>query len=406
MKSTMQSPSLIDLEENPPPPYAPHNPSLTDSFSTTITLPVRPCLRGGYIRPTLSPGEPDLAAAASSARLYFEERPCMVQYPSYILEHHITLPAATTREPLKFPHPEQKYQERDVSVADWNTFVNYLVLDHTESLAEKEEDSNDRSERIEAVLVEWNDGFFGPRGIHIHYDSLPAEAPAYTPRGGVSVHPELKSIPATTVSSNPASPGHQEAVAKRHEAGRQRHHHCGPHSRHRRSSVSPTTSTSSSSSLSSCSIDSFSSGDLVSSDFSQIFGTLSSLRRNPTPKSKLKASIRQIVNDVRAQRRAIPRTERKQWSREFKTELHTQKKAIKTEVKSLFKEAKAAHKVERKARKAERKAEWACSRAQRACSRAERKERRSGCRNQRREDSTVEIEKGMTAHTIEAKAAI
>lgn len=400
----MQPPSLIDLEETPPPPYAPHNSSLTDSFSTTITLPVRPSLRGGYIRPNLSPGEPDFAAA-SSAALYFEERPCIVQYPSYILEHQITLPSGTTRESLKFPHPEQKFQERDVSVADWNTFVNYLILDQPESLAEKEEDSDDRYERIEAVVVEWNEGFFGPRGVHIHYDLVPAEAPAYTPGDGVSVHPELKSTPAIAVPFNSASPDYQEVGAKPQETGRRRHHHCGPHSHHhRRSSVSSTTSTSSSSSFSSCSIDSFSSGDLVGSNFSEIFRTLSSLRQDPTRKSNLKGSIRQILNEVRAQHRAIPRNERKQWSREFKTELHAHKKEIKMEVKSLFKEAKAAHKVERKARKAEKKAERACSRAQRACSRVERRERGRSCRNHRRGESTVEIEKGMAAQTIEVKA--
>lgn len=386
----MQVQSLIDLDEIPPPPYTPQTPlSPTESFAASTTPSIRPSLRGGYIRPTVSSGAPDYASAAA----YFDERPSTVQTPSDILEHRITVPAGATRESLYFPHPELKYQERDVRVADWYTFVNYLIPDQTESptepLTEKaksaDADADERDERIEAVVAEWNEGFFGPRGVRILCDFQPLEAPAYRSlidpsQDGVSVNS----------SSQPTLVGAESSKTAKPDRGKT--------GKHRRSSHSSTSSSSSSSSFSSCSIDSFSSDDLVGSDFPLILGTLVSLRHDPARKANLKASIQQIGKDIRAQRRALPRHERKQWSRELKTELHTQKKAIKTEVKSLIKEAKESHKLERKARKAERKAE-------RQSRRAERKERKCGRRNQRREaEYPVEFGKGAAARAYEAKA--
>lgn len=386
----MRVPSLIDQDEIPPPPYTPQSSSSpTEFFATDTTLPIRPSLRGGYIRPTVSSGAPDHASAAA----YFEERPCTVQISSDILEHHITVPAGATRESLYFPHPERKYQERDIRVADWYTFVNYLIPDQTESqtepLTEKaksaDEDPEKRDERIEAVVAEWNEGFFGPRGVLILCDLRPLEAPAYRSlidlsQDGLSVNSSSQPTPVSVESS-------KTAKSDRGKTGK-----------HRRSSLSSISSSSSSSSFSSCSVDSFSSDDLVGSDFPLILGTLVSLRHDPARRSNLKASIQQIGKDIRAQRRALPRHERKQWSRELKTELHTQKKAIKTEVKSLIKEAKESHKLERKARKAERKAEHQSRRA-------ERKERRCGRRNPRREaESSIDFAKGAAARAFEAKA--
>lgn len=397
----MQIPSLIDQDEIPPPPYTPQSPSSpTGEFFST--LPVRPSLRGGYIRPTVSSGAPDFV----SAEAYFEGRPSIIQPPSDILEHHITVPTGATRESLYFPHPERKYQERDVRVMDWYTFVNYLIPDQPEPLVTKEkkpddEDSDEGYERIEAVVAEWNEGFFCPRGVRILCDIWPLEAPAYGSLIDLSgnhlpVNTPLQSTPMEVGSSKTAIPDHGNT-------GRQRHHQCGPHSHHRRSSIASTTSTSSSSSFSSCSIESFSSGDLAGTNFPQVIGTLLSLRHDPARKSNLKASIQKIGKDLRSQRRALPRHERKQWSREFKTELHAQKKAIKIEVKSLIKEAKATHKAEKKTRKAERG-------AKRETRRAERKEgKKCSRRNQRRQESStlavVEVEREMAAARVyEAKA--
>ncbi len=388
--------SSIDLDEHPPPPppYTPQSLSSGTSFSTTITLAFRPSLRGGYIRPGSSFNQIELASAAA----YFEERAYTLQHPSYILEHRVVVPPDVSRESLHYPQPEEQYQERDVSVADWQTFVNFLLPARAESSAEKDnagEDPDERFERIDAVAAEWNEGFFGPRGIRILWDIQSIEAPEYssvidTIGDSISVDQAEQSTPLAVVESESSKPDCKEA----HRAS---HRICGPHSYQRRPSDCSTTSTSSSSSFSSSSIESFSSGDLVGSNFPQILETITSLRHDLAGNSNLKASIRKVRKDLRAQRRSLPRNERKQWSREFKTELRAQKKAIKTEVKSLIKEAKAIHKIERKAWKVERKAE-------RESRRAERREKRYGRKNQPPGDSAVGAKTGMAARAFEAKA--
>lgn len=384
----MQTPSLIDRDEIPPPPYSPSNSSSpTDSFSTH---PVRLSLRGGYIRPTLSTDSSTFTSAAA----YFEERPCTLRSPSEILEHQITVPADATRESLYSSYPERKLQDRDVRLADWYTFLNFLVPDQPDPLVENEkkldpnEDLDERYEGIEAVVAEWNEGFFGPRGVRILCDHRPLEAPAYRSLIDLSGNdlsgnqaPLSSTLAATQTGVEPS----KTAESDLGNLGRQDYHRHGPYSHKRRSSIASTSSSSSSShsssSFSSCSIGSFSSGDLAGSDFPLVMGTLLSLRQDPDRKANLKASIRHIAKDLRAQRRALPRHERKQFSREVKTELHTQKKAIKTEIKSLIKEARATRKMEKKARKAGRKAE-------RETRRVERKERKCNRRNQRRDEKS------------------
>ena len=392
----MQLPVLIDRDDDaPPPPYTLQSAlSPLDYFSGETTLSVRPFLRGGYIRPTLSSGGPDIASAAA----YFDERPCAVPTPRDVLEHHITVPAGATRESLYFPHPERKYQDRDVRVADWYTFVNHLIPDQTECSAEKEEKKSDqeRSGRVEAVGAEWNEGFFGPRGVYILHHLWPPEAPAYTSlvdlsQDGHSTNASLRPPP---VSAGPSETAKPDGQARR--CGPYHHPRRGPYSHHRRTSISSTSSTSSSSTTS-CSIGSISSDDLAGSNFPQVIGNLLSLRHDPARKSDLKASIKQISKELRAQRGALPRHERKQWSREFRSELYAQKKAIKTEVKSLIKEAKATRKIERKARKTQRKVE-------RESRRADRRARRCGRRDHRRREEE-EDDKEIVATTAAVAAA-
>lgn len=382
----MRIPAVIDqADSHPPPPYTPRTLlSPLEPFSTETTFPDQLSLRGGYVRPTLSPGAD---SGFVSAAAYFDERPCTGTTQHDILEHHITVPTGAMRMSLYFPHPERKYQDRDVRISDWYTFVNYLIPDPAESFANEAKDHGevlDELERVEAVVAEWNEGFFGPRGVRIINDPQPLEAPAY--RSLIDLSPDDVPVQAPLVSKPAgAESSTQIATSDRHKARKHHHHHrhppplppSGPNSHHRRSSVSSivsTSSSSSSSSLSSCSIGSLSSGDLVGSDFSQVIGSLLSLRHDPARKSNIKASIKQMAQDLRAQRRAVPQHERKQWSRGFKSELHAQKKTIKTEIKLLIKEAKAARKLDRQSRKAERKAE-------RHSRRAERKEWRRCARN-------------------------
>lgn len=383
----MRIPSLVERDEVPPPPYTPSNPSSpTDSSSPP---PARLSLRGGYIRPTLSPNASNFTSAAE----YFEERPCTLRSPDEIWDYSITVPADATRESLYSSLLERKFQDRDVRVADWYTFVNFLIPDRPGPLTEKEkqsdlnEDSDERYERIEAVVAEWNEGFFCPRGVRILCDHRPLEAPAYRSLIDLSGHENSLNDASSqsTLAVTPTGIGsYKTAKSGLGNLDRQSHHRHGPHSYKRRSSVasaSSSSSSSSSSSFSSCSIGSFSSGEMAGSDFPLVMGTLLSLRDDPNRKANLKASIRHIAKDLRTQHRALPRLERKQFSREIKTELHTQKKAIKTEIKSLIKEARATHKLEKKARKAGRKAE-------REAHRVGRKERKCHRRNQRRDEKS------------------
>jgi hypothetical protein len=109
---------------------------------------------------------------------------------------------------LPFPYPEEKWLERDVLPEDWQTFINYLIPYHADisnsEVADrkmKAELIDERMERltlntdsgrtdsakidaqlsplrhthadpsvvsnIDTVIKEWNEGFFGPRGLLI-----------------------------------------------------------------------------------------------------------------------------------------------------------------------------------------------------------------------------------------------
>lgn len=147
--------------------------------------------------------------STSSAIAYFESRPTQGQAPTHLLSHKINITLRTQPEDLPYP---QGWAARDITQQDWQTFVNYLLPDHiaavNNSVADRklqqelmedhihhlslnrgdEKSRADKSEvdaqldplrqplsprstesfyEISAVIDEWNEGFFKPRGVQI-----------------------------------------------------------------------------------------------------------------------------------------------------------------------------------------------------------------------------------------------
>lgn len=334
-----------EMDGLPPPPYT----EIADSLNPAS-------LRGGYMRPSLPSEMPSDDNNLSSATMYFEDRdgPNPVwagrDYLS-VVEHTITLSSETTRNDLTFPTPTETYIARDISSLDWATFVNFLVPMHDEVCHRKlrqekasqrhsfvRADTPARRDRILAVIAEWNEHFFNPRQVRIHVDFSPlppfpssqstaesatAQSPPFRSRPLQSAEPTTRRDPDAQWSSNlpPPQPIHRSL------------------------------STSSSSSSSSSSVDSIKSKDLEGVDLSHIRTALLSFRLDATKKDHLHASVRQLRDEFRSQRRDLSGKD----SKELKKEYRNQRKEIKKEIRAVVKEVKATRKADRKVRKAERK---------------------------------------------------
>ncbi|KAI4190485.1 MAG: hypothetical protein L6R41_000790 [Letrouitia leprolyta] len=186
-------------------PQADHS-SAPPPYTSTTALPAErpssftiPALRGGDAHFPATAIEPRF----SSAAVYFDDRPCTIPYPTHILNLTMSFSPRSTRDEFPFPQPGEQYQSRDVSIDDWNTFLNYLLPVDTDPANDKSRLSRSRSkdasrdrDRIEAVLAEWHEGFFGPRGIQIGarfptaslLDTSPP--PPFTSTVDVGYHPE------------------------------------------------------------------------------------------------------------------------------------------------------------------------------------------------------------------------
>ncbi|KAI4178442.1 MAG: hypothetical protein L6R41_008388 [Letrouitia leprolyta] len=132
----------------------------------------------------------DLSIPVSGAA-YFEMRPAIRPRPANTLPCHIAVLPDTTAVDLPMPGPKRILLEREVEPHDWTTFVNHLIpyefprtctIDRTQ-IIEKESSAGrirvdekflsppsseaDRQRSIKAVVEEWNQGFFLPRGLEI-----------------------------------------------------------------------------------------------------------------------------------------------------------------------------------------------------------------------------------------------
>ncbi|KAL9113978.1 MAG: hypothetical protein Q9187_007551, partial [Circinaria calcarea] len=173
------SPFSLVMENPPPPPYTPIDPltppppAFDSSFEPNMTiLPTMPSLRGGYIRPV----DEDTAPGSSSAAHYFDERPFTFIPPSTLISYNLPLSPYTTREDLRLPVHFEAWRARDVVEQDWATFINYILAElHVEPDGKAQEskasvvaeDWRESRRKIEAVIAEWYEGFFGPRRIRI-----------------------------------------------------------------------------------------------------------------------------------------------------------------------------------------------------------------------------------------------
>lgn len=199
------------MDEAPPPPY-----SETDVFSH----PGRsPAVRAGsnedaasetstHGTPIYTPPETpreshfsfpvvDDHRSIASAHSYFESRPALV---SRVPGQNFVASLAITEDasPHDFPYPGWANQH-DTTEQDWQTFLNYLLPDHAarsnsqtidRKLQAEDESQSSKSDRsiaeaqlgqiksssdlplrpshdIDTMVREWNDGFFGPRGVTI-----------------------------------------------------------------------------------------------------------------------------------------------------------------------------------------------------------------------------------------------
>ncbi|MCJ1298131.1 hypothetical protein MMC08_000920 [Hypocenomyce scalaris] len=393
----MPSQPLDDLNDLlPPPPYTPDDVLTPPPFAFSeapvypdaAELPIRTGIRGGYIGPVQESQETPFSSTAA----HFGDRSCIFPYPGDVLQYHLITCPNMSPEDLSYPQPESPYRARDVTSQDWATFVNYLLAhnlgtrnkDGRRNRDEKTDvvqgDTPEYRQKIEATVAEWNERFFGPRGIRIHAEfpelskPIPIGGPGYSSqlnplapyRVSTPSAPFVPSQPVSTLRGPiPAEPpasyrrfpfqwargltGPARAYPERPQA--QRGDESAP-TRRRRSSVSSTSSSSSSSSDSS--VDSISSSDISGADVTGVRQTLAAFRLDPTRHNDAAGSVRQLRDNLRSQRPG--RGGRRQMTREMKAELHASKREINAEVKALVREVKVSRREARNLRR-ERKRE-------------------------------------------------
>lgn len=207
----------VDDAEAPPPPYTETDiysnsggpRSAASSTSHTGLTPLDDASSTGEVvyTPPLTPRtssnthlEPRQSAEQPGATVYFDSRPPPTNPPTETLVHTVRVESTSLPDDLPY---QNDWAARDVTPQDWATFVNFLLPDHTtrgnEAVIERKLRSEwrggdaltsgrsqaeaqleqmrengaattrSRSE-IEATVQQWNDGFFGPRGMSVRLD--------------------------------------------------------------------------------------------------------------------------------------------------------------------------------------------------------------------------------------------
>lgn len=397
------------MDDLAPPPYTPHDPSTGGGGVPTPEVPpgqpFQPTLRGGYTRPSL----PSEDSHFSSAATYFDNRRPHLQDSGTglnLVEHNIIIGSETTKEDVHYPVPVETYIDRDVTSLDWSTYVNNLFPAQDEPVNEKprrekdsrpssfgNEDTPERRDQIQAVVTEWNEKFFNPRQIHINVDfttrrSFSSSRSTVRATSTIGVSPSQTSLAGDFVPSKSIKP--------------QITSHHSKHSRRSRS-VSSVSSSSSYCSSSSSSVDSIKSKDLEGADINGIRSALLAFQLDTSTKHHLRASVRQLRDEFRSQRRDLSFRERK----EVKKESKDQRKEVKKEIKAVIKEIKATRKADRKLRKAERKSRCESKRVESwGQHRAHRAHRKSLRTQERAEEKVLRAqEKGIQAQERAAEKA-
>ncbi|OQE37808.1 hypothetical protein PENCOP_c009G06345 [Penicillium coprophilum] len=200
----------MDQEEAPPPPYSPVDPLLAPANSRNnnstsqapipLEVSVPPTQDASSSR---APTQPTVVPTHfRSAAAYFEERlPSALEESRDLLHHHMTIyPRSQAKD---FPRRPRCWGARldEITQQDWDTFLKYLfppqlgLAASSQHLprqlrAEIRRDRKDRPQetdeqrkaRIDAVVTEWNECFFGYRATQIVFiyvgepDSAPSSA--------------------------------------------------------------------------------------------------------------------------------------------------------------------------------------------------------------------------------------
>lgn len=369
-----------DIPDAPPPPYA-LLPGVEEKLApprTTMAPAANPA--------QLPSDKNSLLDLQSGDRLTSSELP-RLQYPSalpYFAHHLCTSPRSDIfhyqiwlHKHTKGSHLTLEYQPelakafktRDVRNDDYNTFIEFLFspLNQDVRLARAAADPGRRF-RMEAIAKEWNEGFFGLRGIRIEILFQNNEVPTFY----TSLIPNLPSQPSTARSqallSSQSSPlrlgGDTPAWMQRRnmeieqERQHRQHHQILPVRRRSlsitSSIVSTSTTSSSSSSNSSLAFETLEVNSVT--EFQQILESLRVALASGTP---AKAIFSKLVINLYDKRKSGLATSVKSGSKggakESKAELHGYKREIKAEYKSFVRELKAVRKTEKRARKEEKR---------------------------------------------------
>ncbi|KFY87587.1 hypothetical protein V500_06879 [Pseudogymnoascus sp. VKM F-4518 (FW-2643)] len=258
--------TLSAMDNAPPPPY-----SETDIYSNSGRSPLGapPDLSRSTTQTDdasqastsnsviYTPAESvDNDSYASAARLYFDSRPHPRKVPRRPISHEIVVGPMSTPDDLPYI-PE--FADLDITTQDWATFINYVIPHHIDQanglvasekmkaevldrrmhgLTLSSESASDLSavdaqlnnlqpskvdlseppeDDVAAVVLEWNTGFFGPRGVRILANVSEPDPPSLPPR---------TTTEQAATRSMPSRPGWQttgsETTSDRDSVGKER----------------------------------------------------------------------------------------------------------------------------------------------------------------------------------------
>lgn len=368
---------VADIPNAPPPPYTllPSEEKRLASPGTTIAPAANPAQLSSDNRSPSVLQSGDLLTSRElpglqypSALPYFSHRIC-TSPRSDIFHYQIWLHKHTKRSHLTLdcqPQLAKAFKARDVRSEDYGTFIKFLFspLSQDAGLRRVANDPGRRF-RMEAIAKEWNEGFFGLRGIRMEIMFMNNEVPTFY----TNLIPNLPSGPSTAraqaLLSSQSSPldlgGDAPAWMQRRdiEVGQERqqrqHHQTLPGCLSAASSIVSTSTTSSSSSSTS----SLASETLEVNSVTEFQQILESLRVALASDTPAKAILSKLVMNLYDKRKSGSVTSAKPGSKagakELKAELHGYKREIKAEYKSFVRELKAVRKTEKRARKEEKK---------------------------------------------------
>ncbi|KAI9790426.1 MAG: hypothetical protein M1835_000955, partial [Candelina submexicana] len=207
--STGDDPVILTPTESISSALPPYEPSTLPSQTSTTNF-----------TPSPSTLHRQIISELPSAAAYFEERQSSLQSYDEILTHCMVITPSSTPETIAFP--PHGWLNRDVNYQDFATFLNYLLPHQVASpdgpTSEKQHGSNEKCEALQpvsdperqaeiaAVVAEWNEGFFNPRGLRVEALS-PTAPPHYSvPNAGAASH---TAADPNRLRTNEASMGNQ-----------------------------------------------------------------------------------------------------------------------------------------------------------------------------------------------------